>query len=365
VGGLGIMDLDTQNQCLLGKWVFKLLNEDGMWQRLLRKKYLGTKTLTQLAKKPGDSHFWSGLMDVKDLIVDRGSFKINNGLQTRFWEDVWVGTKSLKERYPSLYSITRSKNVTVASVISTTPYNISFRRALVGENLQKWLQLVERVLPFRLNDQQDVFLWNKEKKGTFSVNSLYKCLTREGKLPHNCLFWRIKIPNKIKIFLWYLKKGVILTKDNLAKRRWKGSTLCCSCSQEESVQHLFFECHIARAIWNIISIAFKVRTPTNFSDLFGSWLRGWSRGMRKKILVGIAAMCWAIWISRNDVVFNKTKSLSFVQVMFRGTHWTRTWANLSKVEGRDFLKLCCRNLEVLVMETFNGFGWRHRLRLQG
>ena len=29
--------------------------------------------------------------------------------------------------------------------------------------------------------------------------------------------WRVKIPLKIKVFLWYLKMGVILTKDNLAK----------------------------------------------------------------------------------------------------------------------------------------------------
>lgn len=36
------------------------------------------------------------------------------------------------------------------------------------------------------------------------------------------LFWKAKLPLKIKIFLWYLKWGVILTKDNLVKRRWKG-----------------------------------------------------------------------------------------------------------------------------------------------
>jgi len=34
--------------------------------------------------------------------------------------------------------------------------------------------------------------------------------------------WKLRVPLKIKIFLWYLKKGVILTKDNLAKRKWKG-----------------------------------------------------------------------------------------------------------------------------------------------
>jgi hypothetical protein len=31
VGGLGIIDLEVQNKCLFSKWLFKLLNEDGLW----------------------------------------------------------------------------------------------------------------------------------------------------------------------------------------------------------------------------------------------------------------------------------------------------------------------------------------------
>jgi len=65
VGGLGIINLDTQNKCLLSKWLFKLLNEEGLWQDLLRKKYLKNKTLSQVEKRKGDSQFWSGLMEVK------------------------------------------------------------------------------------------------------------------------------------------------------------------------------------------------------------------------------------------------------------------------------------------------------------
>jgi hypothetical protein len=50
-GGMGIIDLDIQNKCLLSKWVFKLLNEDGVWQQMLRKKYLKGKTLSQVEKQ--------------------------------------------------------------------------------------------------------------------------------------------------------------------------------------------------------------------------------------------------------------------------------------------------------------------------
>jgi hypothetical protein len=58
VGGMGIIDLDDQNKCLLSKWIVKLLDEDGLWQQVLKKKYMKGKMLSQVAKKKGDSHFW-------------------------------------------------------------------------------------------------------------------------------------------------------------------------------------------------------------------------------------------------------------------------------------------------------------------
>jgi len=56
-GGLGIQNLEIQNKCLLSKWLFRLLNEEGMWQELLRNKYIKNKTLGSCEKKSTDSHF--------------------------------------------------------------------------------------------------------------------------------------------------------------------------------------------------------------------------------------------------------------------------------------------------------------------
>ena len=131
-GGLGIHNLELQNKCLLSKWVYKLINEEGVWQNLLRKKYLAKKCITQVDKQPGDSHFWSGLMAVKESFFSCGSFEVHNGTQLRFWDDCWVGATSFDKLYPSLYNIVRRKNVVVADVLNTEPLNVSFRRAIVG-----------------------------------------------------------------------------------------------------------------------------------------------------------------------------------------------------------------------------------------
>jgi hypothetical protein len=182
---------------MLAKQVdFKLLNEEGLWQPILKRKYLKNKTLSQVEKKKGDSHFWSGLMQVKRLVSKRSRFKIQDGTQTRFWEDLWIGTEPLMTKYPSLYNIVRKKNVTVARVLSTTPLNISFRRALVGDNWAKWLQLVGSILNVHLGEQTDTFMWTKSK--SFSVKAMYNDLV-VGNAPRlNLVTWKAKIPLKLR-----------------------------------------------------------------------------------------------------------------------------------------------------------------------
>jgi hypothetical protein len=96
-GGLGVEVLELKNKCLLSKWLFKLLTEEGMWQELLHNKYIKDKTLSQVQEKPTDSPFWKGLIRVKNDFFSRGSFKVENGTSVRFWEDIWLGNMPLAD----------------------------------------------------------------------------------------------------------------------------------------------------------------------------------------------------------------------------------------------------------------------------
>jgi hypothetical protein len=83
-GGLGIHNINIQNRCLLSKWLFRLINEEGLWQTMLKWKYLKTQTITHVQKKSEDSQFWSGFMKVKHSFFSLGHFKLNNGAHIRF-----------------------------------------------------------------------------------------------------------------------------------------------------------------------------------------------------------------------------------------------------------------------------------------
>jgi uncharacterized membrane protein len=54
--------------------------------------------------------------------------------------------------------------------------------------------------------------------GQFSVISMYQALLDLNIVPHNIYLWKLKLPLKVKVFLWFLFRRVIFTKDNLVKR---------------------------------------------------------------------------------------------------------------------------------------------------
>jgi hypothetical protein len=72
----------------------------------------------------------------------------------------------------------------------------------------------------RMNQPADVFMWNLHQDGKFTVCSLYLALINNGVAHVNRQLWRLKVPLKIKIFMWYMRKEVVITKDNLGRRNW-------------------------------------------------------------------------------------------------------------------------------------------------
>jgi len=119
---------------------------------------------------------------------------------------------------------------------------------------------------------------------------MYLALIDDNVLQINRPLWKLKIPLKVKVFIWLLHHGVILTKDNLAKRNWQGTQQCCFCSSNETIAHLFFDCHVARLLWRIIHITFGIKRPSNIVHMFGIWLSGMQWAHTKLVYAGLCAL---------------------------------------------------------------------------
>ena len=183
-------------------------------------------------------------------------------------------------QYPYLYCIARRKNKIVTHVLNTRPLNISFRRALVGDRLRLLLELVTKIMSVELGDQDDSFIWCLTKHAFFTVKSMYSDLMKIGYLPDRCVASGLKIPLKIKNFVVF-KKKVILTKEILQNEIRKVILNVAFVALMRLYSIYFFDCHVARFVWNVVCVVFDIQPPTIMSSLFGSWLEIFSRKIQK------------------------------------------------------------------------------------
>ena len=120
---------------------------------------------------------------------------------------------------------------------------------------------------------------------------MYRALLNNANVFYYKPLWKLRVPLKIKIFMWYLIKGVVLTKDNLVKRNWQGNIKCGFCDSNETIQHLFINCHFAYYIWRLIACCFGLRPPRSIRHIFGSWLIQVDSKTKNLIITGVAAIC--------------------------------------------------------------------------
>jgi hypothetical protein len=250
-----------------------------------------------------------------------------------------------------MYHVARHKQFTVVGVLSTSPLNFSCRRDLIGPNLVTRNELLPRLASVVLSDDQDGFRWNLTPNGQFSVKSHYLTLILLEVPNLNKRLWKLKAPLKIKIFLWYLQRGVILTKDNLAKWNWKVSVKYCFCHKDETIRHIFFECQFAWTTWNMVQVATNLYPHCSISNMFDSWLCGINKVLKQLALLGTTTVCWVIWHRRNDIVFEWKNVTNSLQVIHSAIHCL--WVILQKPIFWELVLATCQWLEQVAKVFFS------------
>jgi hypothetical protein len=271
-GGLGVLNLEYMNDALLTKWLWNIENSNDLWQKIITKKYIKGKPLISVKQRQNDSQFWKKLLSLREVFFKYCKVVVGNGCKTSFWKNTWIGDCPLAVKFPVLFDLAFDKDISVNKVLTSNFDVLSFRRRMMG-NLQVFYgELVDLCAHHNLSGQEDRVSWCIGNKG-FTVNSLYKKNSIDQvPVPHRFL-WKSKLPQKIKVFIWLVVRNKILTKDNLKKRNWHGSSECCFCGGLESIEHLFFKCSIARFVWRVIQIALNLDfIPKSIGELCDRWL---------------------------------------------------------------------------------------------
>ena len=124
-----------------------------------------------------------------------------------------------------------------------------------------------KAIPIRSVAQEDIIIWPKSRDGSYTVKTGYQILCEEQSRDHASSsfpdvtkglwkgIWKLRVPGKIKHFLWRACSDYFPTKHNLWKRRIVPNDVCEICnSHPETVLHSLWNCEASSAVWNGILV---------------------------------------------------------------------------------------------------------------
>ena len=79
---------------------------------------------------------------------------------------------------------------------------------------------------------EDGVCWGLSKDGKFSIKSTYNLIKSQLNLPQDAVWnsiWKLKIPPKIKAFVWLVYHGRILTNEERMRRGLTDNPMCHRC----------------------------------------------------------------------------------------------------------------------------------------
>ncbi|RVX21268.1 putative ribonuclease H protein [Vitis vinifera] len=223
-GGLGVRNLSLMNNALLCKWNWRFANErDALWRSVISLKY-GVEEggwCTRDVMGRNGVGLWKAIRKRWGLFDGRVAFHLGNGQRVKFWKDKWCGDGPLCESFPSLFSMSMSKNAWVSEVWNPVDDGIGwtplFARAFNDWEIDLVERLLQRIQAFRVQrEEEDRVIWTASKDGAFSV----------------------------AFFAWEASWGKVLTQEQLQRRGFSLANRCFLClSEEETVDHLLLHCN--------------------------------------------------------------------------------------------------------------------------
>ena len=86
-------------------------------------------------------------------------------------------------------------------------------------------------------------------------------------------------------------------------------------------------------------VLFGINPPRNTNHLFNSWSKLGGSNHNHLLLTGAMTFCWAIWITMNDVVFDKGHPKTFLRVLFSTGYGFGLYCSARMTTRNGFLML--------------------------
>ena len=167
---------------------------------------------------------------------------------------------------------------------------------------------------------EDFWSWHFERTDIFTVRSAYRTLV-EIRWHHGAWLdetastsnqvqeekewtslWKIRVPAKIRVFLWRLAKHSIPTGDVRHRRNMAPDSSCSLCGEQDSWRHSLLECTMSRCVWALAPESVTEHMEHTTEPEAKQWLFTMMHTLKGEDLTRCLVTLWAIWFARRKAI---------------------------------------------------------------
>ena len=350
-GGLGFKDIQSFNQALLAKQAWRILNHpDSLLARVFKSRYFKSTDFLSAKNGPRPSYAWRSIQFGKDLLRQGLRKHIGNGETVSVWVDRWI--EGNERRVPLM------KNIFVDLLLKVSDLIDLQNNCWNMEKLQElfYQEDIDRIMSMKTAfGEEDYWVWVHNKNGSYSVKSGYWFINNlcrreeireaESRPSLNGLkadIWKLQTAPKIKTFFWRAVSNAIPVGEILVKRGIKMDPCCQDCgAQRESINHILFQCSIARQVWALANVPHPQNgfdEVSHFSNFHTLLVMMKNKNISEEVRNAIPWIVWYLWKYRNGIIFEAKKvsaSDLVVKVLEEAEFWLLAQKNEQQREKEE------------------------------
>jgi ribonuclease HI len=334
LGGWGLKNIFLFSKALAAKSCWRLISVSSLWSLVVSQKYISPASIEDWIRNPNKSAtngsiIWKAMISSFSVVGDSLAWRVGKGNHLHIGVDPWPGCGNSHILLEDLIDQLHRQGIFYLSQLvdplTTNLWNQGWKNAtLLGLNgihadlMRNYIVALRRG-HIRLTDRDDELVWKKDPIGFYTPKAGYIALNIDP-LQQNPKWWwkglwKMKCPQKAKIFMWAALNNRIPTWEVLIKRQIEGPGRCALCKNaNESTFHILITCPFTMKVWTETSSSLRKICIWNGDSLELAW-KNWTCDPRNKEIKSLPLLIsWGIWLARNARIFKEKASIPEVIV---------------------------------------------------
>jgi len=208
-GGLSVLDITVQNECLLLKHLHKFYNRTPIpWVQLVWDKYYARQRLPVQGRTFRGSFWWRDILKLVPKFKDIVVVSLKDGNSCFLWHDPW-GAVIFRDVFPELFSYAKNGTISVSVAVHSPLLHDLFYLPLSTKAYNQFLVFSNEIQGLKLSHSSDIWTYTWGSSSFFS-NKAYAILIGHHQVhPVFNRLWRSACQNKKKNLLLVGLEGKI------------------------------------------------------------------------------------------------------------------------------------------------------------